>query len=411
MGAQKGTNATGTVEYWRARFPWLMLLDCTSLAMTPSILTLATAGAFLGSLVWWCCGAVWLSPEAVDANPALRADTACLAAWPGSRRGGMSPLGLDESPWGKSVEERLGRWPSDPVTTVPYRMLRPFYRLSQRHGSWSEVGYYSCGALGTVAVWSLLGLAISRIAVVHYGKGERLAFSTALRFSLERFTAQAAAFLMPVGGILVMALPLFLIGMLLRWSPLVVLVGIVWIFVLPVGFVMTVMLLGWVFGWPLMWGAISSEGGDAFDAVSRSCSYTFQQPMRYAFYTLVALLCGCFGWIVVWCVSELVIWLANWGIGVGAGTERMQQLNDAIQLLPTDSLMLSVGGRLFQFWQSFVRMGASSYAYGYFWCAAASIYLLLRYDTDSTEWDEIYTGRHGAAVFELAGVTDQQDDH
>ncbi len=89
----------------------------------------------------------------------------------------------------------------------------------------------------------------------------------------------------------------------------------------------------------------------------------------------------------------------------------MQQLNDAINLLPTDSYSLSLGGRFFQFWQSFLRMGASGYAYGFFWCAAASIYLLLRYDADSTEMDEIYTGRYGAAVFELAGVTDLQDDN
>ncbi len=313
MGALTGTNGTGTVEYWRARFPWLMLLDCTSLAMTPSILTLATAGAFLGSLVWWCSGAVWLSAGALRSQPTLNADLECLAAWPGSRQAGTSPFRIDESRWGQRVVERLGRWPSDPVTTVPYRMLRPFYRLSQRHSSWSEVGFYATGGIGTVLVWSFFGLAISRITVVHCGKGERLSVSTALRYSRERFVEQATSFLMPGGGILVMALPLFIVGLLLRWSPMVVLVGLAWIFVLPVGFVMAVMLLGWVFGWPLVWGAISSEGGDAFDAVSRSCSYTFQQPMRYAFYALVALACGCFGWAIVWCVSELIIWLSELG--------------------------------------------------------------------------------------------------
>ena len=64
------------------------------------------------------------------------------------------------------------------------------------------------------------------------------------------------------------------------------------------GLLMALLLLGLLFGWPLMWGTISTEGTDSFDALSRSYAYLFQRPLHYLFYALVAAI-GWLGWILV----------------------------------------------------------------------------------------------------------------
>src|SRR5262249_12254507 len=57
------------------------------------------------------------------------------------------------------------------------------------------------------------------------------------------------------------------------------------------GLIMAVVLVGLV-GWPLMNATISTEGGDSFDALSRSYSYVYQAPWDYLGYGFVATVYG-----------------------------------------------------------------------------------------------------------------------
>ena len=52
---------------------------------------------------------------------------------------------------------------------------------------------------------------------------------------------------------------------------------------------------------------------------------------------------------------------------------------------------------------AFVRMLASAYAYSFFWCAVAGIYLLLRRDADNTEMDDVYLDDEGETEVVLPG--------
>ena len=45
--------------------------------------------------------------------------------------------------------------------------------------------------------------------------------------------------------------------------------------------------VGLAAGWPLMWPTISSEGTDAFDALSRSYAYVYQRPLAYLLYAVI----------------------------------------------------------------------------------------------------------------------------
>ncbi len=76
---------------------------------------------------------------------------------------------------------------------------------------------------------------------------------------------------------------------------------------------MTLLLLGLVFGWPLFWGNMSTEGVDSFDAVGRTYDYVYHRPLNYLFYAVVAGVIGALGWLVVANFFEGIIGVSSLG--------------------------------------------------------------------------------------------------
>ena len=216
-----------------------------------------------------------------------------------------------------------------------------------------------------------------------------------------------AALALPLLGVAVIAVPMVALGSCMRLDWGLLLVGVLWLPVLLGGFLMTVLLLGLLFGWPLMWGTIATEGSDAFDAISRSYAYTFQRPLRYLFYVTVAALLGLLGSLLVWGVSESTVHLGYWGTGWGAGNARIAAVRhdadyDWRTARPEDAeterqtgawkngLPIRAGVALVGFGVALVRTATCAFAYSYFWCVAAAIYMLLRNDVDHTEMDDVH---------------------
>ena len=52
--------------------------------------------------------------------------------------------------------------------------------------------------------------------------------------------------------------------------------------------------------------------------------------------------------------------------------------------------MLVIGRSLMGVSEGLVTLIASAYAYSFFWCASAAVYLLLRKSVDQTEFDEVF---------------------
>src|SRR5262249_40031106 len=144
-----------------------------------------------------------------------------------------------------------------------------------------------CG-LWAVAVWALFGGAITRIAAMKLGREESVSTVEALRFARKKWASYFAAPLFPMLGVLLALIPMALAGLLLRLPVATFLLGLFWPLMLIGGVIMAIFLLGLLFGWPLMWSTISTEGNDSFDALSRSYSYVFQRPLQYLFYAAVA---------------------------------------------------------------------------------------------------------------------------
>ncbi|MEM7314610.1 MAG: hypothetical protein AAF497_15800, partial [Planctomycetota bacterium] len=388
--------------------PWLMLLDAFRVSVAPPMLILASIGALLGAIGWQLADGIFVSEQLKSEVASLKVDADYFGAFPGERTIGNCPVGCYEYPPGKQVAALAGPWPDDPMIAVPYRIVRPYMQLV-RTQSWGEFGYYLFGAVWTLAVWGLVGCALTRIAAVRFAHDEHVDFLSALSVGSKRFLQHMAAVWMPIAGVVILAMPLALLGFLMRWNPLAALGGLIWIAVIPVAIVMALFVLGWLFSWPLMWGSLSAEGQDSFDAVSRSYAYLFQQPHRYAFYVLIAAIVGFMGWLSVWFVSELVVHLGVWGVRVGLGTEQMNELMSAASGEAVSSSLVRFGGRCIGFWQGVVRTISSAYAYSYFWTAVAGVYLLMRYDVDSVELDELFNHENGHTGFDIAELLAREE--
>jgi hypothetical protein len=171
-----------------------------------------------------------------------------------------------------------------------------------------------------LAIWAYFGGAISRIAAYEIAKdGERIETARALQFARRKFWA---FFMSPwvcligfgfffacnwAGGVVGRLLDFIWIG-----GPVVALL-------LPLallsGFVMTLIGLGTVAGFPLFAPAVAAEGTDAFDAMSRGFSYVYSRPWHYLLYQAVAALYGviCISFVLLFAVT-----LCHAGISAGA---------------------------------------------------------------------------------------------
>jgi hypothetical protein len=182
-------------------------------------------------------------------------------------------------------------------------------------------------------------------------------------------------------------IPILVLGWIMQSNLGLVLGGFLWPLVLVAGFLMTVLLLGSLFGWPLMWGAISTEGTDSFDALSRSYAYLLQRPLRYLFYIVVAAVIGWLGWLFVKNFAAGVVWLSYWAAGWGGGEATINSI-----LHPGDELnsVGRFGAGMIRFFAGCVKLLAVGYMFSYFWAASSAVYSLLRHDIDATEMDEVF---------------------
>ncbi|HYW79155.1 MAG TPA: hypothetical protein VE890_06230, partial [Thermoguttaceae bacterium] len=235
--------------------------------------------------------------------------------------------------------------------------------------------------------WAFFGGAITRIAAVELASDERVGWGASIRYAGSKWLAYFSAPLLPVLGIVLAAIPGLLLGWLLRMNFGVLVVALAWPVLLILGLLMAILALGLVFGWPLMWGTISAEGKDSFDALSRSYAYVFQRPLHYLFYAVVVALLGTLGWLLVSNFAMAVIDLSWWAVNWGGGAERAMWIHQGNEGL---GAIGGAGATLIRFWNGCVGLLAVGFLFGYFWTASTAIYFLLRRDVDDTEMDEVF---------------------
>ncbi len=193
----------------------------------------------------------------------------------------------------------------------------------------------------TLAVISIAGGAICRIAALQFARGEKPGLTEALRFSTKKFLSFFTTPLAPVGIIIFIGLFIFLLG-LIGNIPRVgeLIMGILMVLALIAGTLIAVVLIGTVAGFNLMFPAIAYDGSDCFDAISRSFSYVYSKPWQMGFYTATAAVYGAICYTFVRFFAFLLLLATRWFLQLGVWVENSsKQVNKLTAIWPKPTFM------------------------------------------------------------------------
>ena len=254
------------------------------------------------------------------------------------------------------------------------QLVRPIERLLTTKLTLASAGYLFLSFSGSLLIWSLFGGAIMRLVALDLTRKESLGVIASLRQTATKLLSYVAAPLLPLCGILLVALPILLLGFMAKWIFFAELVGFWQPVSLAFGFLLTLLALGFALGWPLMFATISVERTDAFDALSRSYAYAYQRPFHLLFYIFVVVLLGTVGVIVLAIFLSLLTHFVDLSLLWGGGDAAVKTLQDT-------------SGQ--HFWKLVMLQLYMAFPIGFLWSASVGVYLLLRKNIDSVELDEI----------------------
>jgi hypothetical protein len=261
-------------------------------------------------------------------------------------------------------------------------------------------------------IWSLFGGAVARIAAVHVARDEKISVRQALRFSISKVLSFLFAPLIPLLIILFIGAVVAVTGLLLLHIKVVgpVVMGAVFFLALLAGFIMTLVALGTIGGFNLMFPTVAVEGSDSFDAISRSFSYVFARPWRMLFYTVVAIAYGALTYLFVRLFIFVMLMLTHYFVGwfLPQGGQPDRYWNGAgnppavIWPAPAwDNLTYDINyaglktsedvaaGEI-SFWVYLTIGLLGAFAISFYFSANTIIYYLMRREVDATELDDVY---------------------
>jgi len=258
-----------------------------------------------------------------------------------------------------------------------------------------------------LAVMSVAGGALCRIAALQFAQGEKPGLTEAIRFSVKRFTSFFTAPLAPIGIMLFMGLFIFLLGLagnIPQVGELIVVLGMP--LALINGALIAVILIGAVAGFGLMFPAVAYDGSDCFDSISRSFSYVYAQPSRMACYTVIAAVYGAICYVFVrffaflmlsitHCLLQLGIWTDSSAKGVDKLTaiwpkpEFMNLLGSSDPAATTWAELLAA--RLVCLFVLMVVGLMVSFIISFYFSANTIIYSLMRNRVDNTALNDVCT--------------------
>ncbi|HID76263.1 MAG TPA: hypothetical protein EYP56_09740 [Planctomycetaceae bacterium] len=416
----ENTEAIRRVD-WGQLCPWLILFRCFRVALRIRALAFSALAVVLMLTGWVGIVALFSKmPEiAIQVDPYAGCPWMVLRSWVPSwldsgkaeEVGRLAAEAEESTRFASETAAQRADVLSRPVFQPDRRLLEPAPVVGDSPmvgggpvlGSWEHLSrawrrvfrvelsplvtlYFVLCGFWALVVWSFFGGAIARAAAVELASGDHLGLGETIRFARSKWLANFAAPLLPMLGVIFCAAGVMFFAWLANWPATTWLVALIWPIVLVFGFLMAIILLLLLFGWPLMWPTVGAEGTDSFDAVSRSYAYTLQRPLHYLFYAAVAGFVGLLSWLIVSQIAAGVEYLTYWAASWVTGAERVRQIAAG----GTDATIDKIGSGIVLFWCDCLRLLAVAFLYSYFLTAATAIYLLLRRDVDATEMDEVY---------------------
>ena len=354
---------------WSEAFPWWILLKAAGMAFAPTVLilaTLATAGTWAGFSLLDSLGL----PAGISTNAPIAdvEQTTILLPTPSH---GVLP----------TLSSQVDRLPT-PVRDLLLLLSKPWNPLAT---SRQFVGsLFRC--IWFLLVWSIFATAIARYVALRLVDEEQPSFRDALRFGTQKWPAtfNSAAFVF--FGIVALAIPGALLGLVMRFDWGLAVVGVIWPLILLGAVVLAILGIGLAAGWPLMVAAVGVERGDSFQAISTAFSYLYQRPIHFAFYGFISCVLAVLGFFAAGLFADTTVLFALWAGSFGMGHDRTADVIGAMAKRGADPRW---GIQALQFWTNSLRVLLGSFGWGFFWSIAPAIYLLLRQSVDATELDEI----------------------
>ena len=363
------SHSEGTLHTirWNEICPWLILVKALRVTLMLRVLVLATVGVCLTN---WGDIAI----QTVFPGETTSLERTMVPAITGQFI--QIYVVVDHSNGDFSTRPQAG-----PLLQAWRWVTKPFRLLADRKLSWQSSLLMLTHGLWTIGVWGVFGGAIARIAALYLTREETLGPLVALRDATTLWPSTTGAPVIALFVAIGLALPLVLLGTLLRLNSLALVAGLLWGLELAGGLVLAVVLAGLLVGWPLMWACLGVERSDAFDGVSRCYAYVYQRPLHLAFYVLVAALLAFLGDAVVDFFASATITASETALSWGAGNTRLDELLNA----DTDQLAnQAVNG-----WKWGLMSLVVAYPLACLWPMTVGIYLLLRRQVDATEMDEV----------------------
>ena len=354
---------------WSEAFPWWILLKAAGMAFAPTVLilaTLATAGTWAGFSLLDSLGL----PTGISTNAPVADVEQTTISLPTPSHGVLPTL-----------SSQVDRLPT-PVRDLLLLLSKPWNPLAT---SRQFVGsLFRC--IWFLLVWSIFATAIARYVALRLVDEEQPSFRDALRFGTQKWPAtfNSAAFVF--FGIVALAIPGALLGLVMRFDWGLAVVGVLWPLILLGAVVLAILGIGLAAGWPLMVAAVGVERGDSFQAISTAFSYLYQRPIHFAFYGFISCVLAVLGFFAAGLFADTTVLFALWAGSFGMGHDRTADVIHAMAKRGADPRW---GIQALQFWTNSLRVLLGSFGWGFFWSIAPAIYLLLRQSVDATELDEI----------------------
>ncbi len=252
-----------------------------------------------------------------------------------------------------------------------------------------------------LAVLSVAGGAICRIAALQFAGAEKPGLRQAIRFGLRKFTAFFTAPLTPMIIILVIGATIILLG---AWGNIPYVGELTVGLLLPLAFIAAVIIaiiaIGIVGGFSLMFPTIAYEDSDCFDSISRSFSYVYNKPWRMGLYMVIAFVYGVICYLFVRFFSFLVLWSTHAFLQLGFAYQNRKlhaiwpepaftDFFGAAVAAPTN-WSTSISSALIYFWVLVVIGLVVSFVISFYFSASTIIYALMRNRVDLIPLEEVY---------------------
>lgn len=318
------------------------------------------------------------SPDLAPFAQGLTSDPSLACDFSSAR----TPLSFRNEPgsYCRELTRRSVYVPWDIFTTAGIRSF------SFSNYTWTERCVLFVWLIYLLCCWSFFGGLVCRTVALRLTVDESDSLSLLGLFLKKRGSGLLGSVTILLLGILVCLLPIWIAGLLYSVPGLNYLVAVLFPIPLLFGFFAVVLGLGLLVGWPLLFGAVSVDGTDGFDAVSRLFSYVFQRPLHYLLYWTVAGLLGMLGYVFVSIVINGVVDIT---IHFG-GFPNHAAIREFGDLINTNQTGIVGAGSIVLLWCSFLQLFKIAYCFAWFWTSAVAIYLLLRRSVDATPLVEAY---------------------